>query len=181
MVTRRYADRKDWRRVIERGYCQTYLEIEGFTGYVSLLKVLKVTEPLYVTYNDKRICIVDDGYSWLQHFPLNEHHSVTTMFDAEGKIVQWYIDICHENGIENDIPWMEDLYLDIVILPTGDVIQLDVDELEEALVSGELNRDLYNIAWNEANKLKYLISRKEFDLINYSQGHKNLLMANITK
>ncbi|WP_240620311.1 DUF402 domain-containing protein [Peribacillus acanthi] len=31
---------------------------------------------------------------WLQQFPWGKNHSVTTMLDANGDIVQWYIDIC---------------------------------------------------------------------------------------
>lgn len=50
-------------------------------------------------YDTRDVCIVDDGYLLLQQFPFNKNHSVTTMFDAKGNIVQWYIDICLENGM----------------------------------------------------------------------------------
>lgn len=100
------------------------------------MKIDKVTGPLFVHYNDKSVCIADDGYTWLQQFPINRRHAVTTMFDSQGKIVPWYIDICKEIGVENNIAWMDDLFLDIVILPSGEVIQIDADELEEALVKG---------------------------------------------
>lgn len=53
-----------------------------------------------------------------------------------------YIDICYEIGIEN---W-DDLFLDIVALPTGEVIQQDEDELEEALESGSIYHKMYDLA-----------------------------------
>lgn len=116
-MKRKYGDRANWKRVTERRYAQTYLETVSFRGYVSLLQIIKVQEPLYVTYANQSICLADDGYMWLQQFPVGAHHAVTTMFDAEGQVVQWYIDICYRNGInEAGIPWMDDLYLDLIVL-----------------------------------------------------------------
>lgn len=34
---------------------------------------------------------------------INQHHSVTTMFDDKGQIVQWYIDICLANGVSENL------------------------------------------------------------------------------
>ena len=137
---RRYGDRSDWKRIIQREYTKSYVEKKEFTGHITLINMVKVTEPLWVQYGEKRICIVDDHYMWLQHFPIGKNYSVTTMFDANGEIVQWYIDICYEIGIENNVPWVDDLILDIVVLPTGEIIQLDDDELKEALESGSINQ-----------------------------------------
>lgn len=133
MLKRKYGDRAEWKRVIKRQYTQTFLDIEKFKGYVTLLHVQKVSEPLEVSYEKKQVCIVDDGYIWLQHFPIHEQHSLTTMFNAKGEVVQWYIDIAEKNGIENNIPFLDDLFLDIVVLPSGEIIQKDAEELEVAL------------------------------------------------
>ena len=179
MLERKYANRSEWKRVVERRYVQAYLDTNEFKGYVTLLKVIKVREPLHVQYNEKLVCIVDAGYSWLQHFPTNEQYSVTTMFNAEGEIVQWYIDICKENGIENGVPWIDDLYLDIIVLPTGEVILLDADELDEALSVGIIDKHLYELAWVEANRLIDLIKSEEFNLIKLSREHKEILSNKI--
>lgn len=58
------------------------------------------------------------------------------MFDNKGNIVQWYIDICLKNGLDRNIPWLDDLFLDIILLPSEEVIQKDADELEEAYLNG---------------------------------------------
>ncbi|MBO1511112.1 DUF402 domain-containing protein [Metabacillus bambusae] len=176
MLKRKYGDRPDWKRVIKKEYRQLFLDTEGFKGYISLIKINSVLEPLYVQYGEKRFCIVDDNYIWLQHFPSEQRYSVTTMFNPKGEVVQWYIDICKQNGIENNVPWMDDLFLDIVVLPTGDVIQKDTDELEDALNQGIIDEALYNIAWIENNNLKELIKANKFDLMKLTKKHKNLLL-----
>lgn len=176
-MKRKYADRSDWQRVLERGYAQTELETEQFKGYISLIQLVKVSEPLYVSYSGNRICIGDDGYLWLQQFPSDAHHTVTTMFEPSGKLVQWYIDISYQNGLnEEHIPWMDDLYLDIVVLPTGEIIQKDADELEDALLNGSIDRSLYNLARHEAARLHSLIKEKNFTLLCLAEDHKNLLL-----
>lgn len=167
--------RSEWKRIIERNYSQSYLDTKEFKGYVTLLHTIKVAEPLSVRYGEQKVCIVNDGYMWLQHFPLDKYHSVTTMFDASGEIVQWYIDICLRNGIENGIPWMDDLFLDIVVLPSGEVIEKDADELEAVLTKGIIDTSLYNLAWNEVRNITNLISADIFDLIKLSNSHKEML------
>jgi predicted RNA-binding protein associated with RNAse of E/G family len=156
---------------------QLYLETDSYKGHISLLKITKVTEPLHFKYNDNRVCIVDDG---IQQFPSDKHHSVTTMFDAKGRIIQWYIDICYMNGFdEENVPWMDDLYLDIVVLPTGEVILKDADELEEALRSGTINKSQYDLAKREAGLLISQVQDGKFTLMELSEEHKDLLLKKL--
>lgn len=181
-MKRKYGDRSDWKRVLDREYVQSYLETDNFKGYLSLLKITKVNEPLYVKYADENICIVNDGYLWLQQFPSDKHHSVTTMFDEKGQIVQWYIDICATNGVsEDNVPWMDDLFLDIVVLPSGEVIQKDSEELNEALLNGIIDRSLYDLANQEASMINSLIKDKNFLLLHLSKEHKDILLPMLQK
>ncbi|WP_308634902.1 DUF402 domain-containing protein [Paenibacillus silvisoli] len=179
-LKRKHGDRADWKRVLEREYAQAYLDDEHFRGHITLLNLFKVTEPLYVSYGDKRICIVNDGYAWLQQFPSDRHHAVTTMFDDKGQVVQWYIDICCKNGVGPDeVPWMDDLFLDIVVLPTGEVIRKDADELEEALASGAIDSALYQLAKEEADRLISLIHESRFALLHQSDNHRVYLLEKL--
>lgn len=181
-LKRKYGDRSDWKRVLEREYAQSYLETDHFKGYVSLLKIAKVKEPLYVKYSDQTICIANDGYLWLQQFPCDKHHSVTTMFDEKGQIVQWYIDICYMNGVsEDNVPWMDDLFLDIVVLPSGEVIHKDSEELDEALLNGTIDKYLYHLARQEASRIHSLIQDKNFALLQLSKEHKDILLQRLQK
>lgn len=182
LLKRKYGDRSDWKRVLEREYAQSYVENDNFKGYLSLLKIGKVNEPLHVKYFEQDVCIVDDGYLWLQQFPLDKHHSVTTMFDEKGQIVQWYIDICYMNGVSKEnVPWMDDLFLDIVVLPSGEVIQKDSEELDEALLIGTIEKSLYNLAKQEANSINSLIKEGRFTLLQLSEEHKDILLQMLQK
>lgn len=178
-LKRKYGNRSEWKRVLQSKYAQSFLDSKEFNGYITLLHTIKVTEPLFVSYGKKNLCIVDNGYMWLQQFPLEKNHSVTTMFDANGKIVQWYIDICLRNGIKNGVPWMDDLFLDIVLLPSGEMIEKDAGELEDALSDGIIDKHLYDLAWNEFNILKSLIGKGRFELIKLSNNHRKILFDSL--
>lgn len=179
MLKRKYGDRSDWKRVIERKYAQSYVDTNDFTGYITLLNTIKVAAPISVRYGKNDVCIVDDGYLWLQQFPLKKNHSVTTMFDNNGDVVQWYIDICTAIGIENNVPWMDDLFLDIVVLPSGEIIEKDAQELEDALSNRIIDKPLYDLAWSEMEKLKSLIIEGNFELLRLSDSHKEILIKNL--
>ncbi|MFO1444870.1 DUF402 domain-containing protein [Bacillus sp. Bva_UNVM-123] len=179
MLKRKHADRSSWGRVLKSKYAQTFLETNEFIGYITLIKVDKVTEPLIVHYGENRISIVDNGYMWLQQFPKNTNHSMTTMFNPNGEIIQWYVDICLRNGITNNIPWLDDLYLDIILLPSGEIFLKDVEELDEALLNGIVNESQYTLAWDEANKIVSLVKSKDFNLINLADFHKEILVEKL--
>jgi len=105
-LKRLYANRPGWHRVTKRRFFLSHLDTPEYRGYVTLLCIDGVLRPLWKELDGRRICIVDAGFSWLQHFPANKHYAVTTMFDAGGQIVQWYIDICKEHGVgDHNIPW----------------------------------------------------------------------------
>lgn len=174
-MKRKFGDRSEWKRILDRTYVQTYMEASEFKGHITLLHLKKVAAPLTVNYEDHHpICIADDGYFWLQHFPADEKYSVTTMFDNNGEIVQWYIDICHQIGFDQ-VPWLDDLFLDLIVFPSGKVIQKDIIELEEALAQGIINKELYNIACDEANHLLNLLQKDNFPLLQLSAKHKKAL------
>lgn len=179
MLKRKFADRTEWKRILKRKYAQKYMNTSDFTGYITLLHTIKVAEPLWINYGYKKVSIADVGYMWLQQFPLNKNHSVTSVFDVSGDIVQWYIDITYKNSVENNVPYMDDLFLDIVLLPLGELIEKDADELEEAFSKGMIDRSLYDLAWSEHRKIKSLILKEQFDLITFSEGHKNLLKESL--
>ncbi|WP_409342304.1 DUF402 domain-containing protein [Paenibacillus sp. MBLB4367] len=180
-MKKKYGDRPDWKRVAKRAYAQEFVETESFTGYITLIRIDQVTEPLFARYGDKKKCLADEGYMWLQHFPIGSLHSVTTMFDSTGQIVQWYIDICQEVGLdERKVPWFYDWYLDLIVLPSGEVIQKDADELEEALSNRAISDDCYNQACDEARRLTELITEEKFELLSLSEPHRQMLLAKLS-
>ncbi|WP_249878288.1 DUF402 domain-containing protein [Niallia circulans] len=75
--------------------------------------------------------------------------------------MQWYIDICLEIGIEKNVPWMDDLFLDIVMLPSNEIYLLDKDELENAYKENSITKHQYNLAWKEANGIIEQLKRDQ--------------------
>ncbi|QTD42570.1 DUF402 domain-containing protein [Sporosarcina sp. Te-1] len=172
MLKRKFGSRYDWKRILRRGYAEKYFETADFEGYVTLLQMHEVKEPLVKVYGGTPVCIVDEGYSWLQHFPANQRYSVTTVFDASDQIVQWYIDICKVNGYcETNGPWMDDLFLDLIYLPSGRLIEKDADELEAAHSERIITSEEYSQAWDDFNKLKQAILKNQLRLLELTKVH----------
>ncbi|WP_409274545.1 DUF402 domain-containing protein [Neobacillus sp. SCS-31] len=179
MQKRVFGNRPGWKRIIKRRYAQSYLDTQEFKGYVTLLHTVEVASPLVVDYEERQVCIVDSGYFWLQQFPEEKNHAVTTMFNSSGEVVQWYIDICLQNAAENGVPFYDDLYLDLVVFPSGEVILKDADELDEALAKGFINGAQYDLAWKEAEYLKRLLANSDFLLLKLAHDHRDLLLEKL--
>ncbi|MGE7978563.1 DUF402 domain-containing protein [Psychrobacillus sp. NPDC093200] len=175
-MKRKYGNRSDWSRILKRQYIFKDTFSEQFTGGISLLHLVEIGEPLWVNYDSQKICIVDDGYMWLQQYPNEENYTVTTMFNHNGEVVQWYIDICYRHGVDYNGPWWDDLFLDIIVLPSGDYYLIDEDELEEALLKGQINYQQYNHAKQTADKIMDELKENKFDILKQSKAHKNLLL-----
>ncbi|MEK5037691.1 hypothetical protein [Sporosarcina sp. FSL K6-3457] len=65
MLKRKFGSRYDWKRVKERAYTELFIETEAFKGYVTLLHMREVREPLYMSYEGRTICLADHGYYWM--------------------------------------------------------------------------------------------------------------------
>jgi predicted RNA-binding protein associated with RNAse of E/G family len=80
---------------------------------------------------------------------------------------------------ERGVPWYEDLYLDIVVSPSGETLLLDVDELDEALRRQEITRGQYDFAWRQASSLLDALEFDLFALLWLSDAHHEQLAAAI--
>ena len=175
MLKKRFANRPDWKRVSERKFVMMEGCEKDFEGTVTLLKMEKVTEPLFVHYDEHALCIVDHGYSWLQHFPVGKPYALTTVFNKMGEVMQWYIDVCQNIERNEGIPYWVDMFLDIVVLPSGEIFLLDEEELEEALEERVISQIQYDFAKQEAAKLMELIKEEKLPLLFIAHKHKKEL------
>ncbi len=98
-------------------------------------------------------CIMDNNYKWLEFYDYNSKIKLTAIYDENSQIIEWYFDIARKIGKENDVPYEDDLYLDVVVTSTGEIILLDEDELQAAYDRLEVTREDYDMAYNEANQL----------------------------
>ncbi|MBL0387154.1 DUF402 domain-containing protein [Tumebacillus sp. ITR2] len=154
------------------------VEADGFRGRVSLLHMDRVAEPFIWKYNcGSPLKLMASGYQWMDHLPFDGHYVLNTVFNEDGQIVQWYIDIMKQHGLTDDgVPWYDDLYLDLVVLPTGEVFLLDEDELDEALRDGVITQEDYDLAWRETRRLQAEIAAGTFPNPKWAE-HRHLLLG----
>lgn len=115
-----------------------------------------VAEPFMVHAGDATICIIDENYVWIELYPDDETYAITIKYDDKDNLIEWYFDVAKEVGIENGIPYEDDLYLDLLILPGGSSMILDEDELEAALRNGFVTKEDYDLAYGTLHKLQSL-------------------------
>ena len=158
--------RSDWRRILKRDYACRSCEINGAREMESLLTIREITEPLRVRRGTEWVTIVEKGYRWVQIAREGAFVWLTAMFDEHGQFLQMYFDVTAGNRFDTpDDPCFRDMYLDVVVTPTGEMMVLDQDELDEALAQGEITSEEHDHAelvcrslckWLEAHRLEVL-------------------------
>lgn len=157
--------KKRFANAVEGIYKQKRVNNETFKGYICNVKIQNVKKPLVVNNGLSNVCIKDNNYEWFELYPDNANYAITIMYDNKNNLIEWYFDIAKEIGTQNGIPYEEDLYLDMVVLPNGQKLILDEEELYAALKSGEIQPKEINLAYTT---LKYLEE-------NYVDNFENLL------
>jgi uncharacterized protein len=166
------ADRPNWKRVTERTFDAAHKAEGCFKGNVTAIHLKKVSDPLVVQYKNHQVCIADSGYIWLQHFPEGKKYTVTTVLDQNGDVVQFYIDICMDHGVNDDgIPWFLDLYLDIVILPDKEIFILDDNELIDAFNNEVITDKEMNLAHQTVEEVLSMYKKGEFEDLKICEKH----------
>ncbi|MFJ8355059.1 DUF402 domain-containing protein [Bacillus paramycoides] len=158
-MKRKYGDGSTWKRLIEKTY--TVKQVEA--GMLGILDIKKVREPSYKEYNGKELCIAGDEYTWMQYFINGKNFAITAMLDDQKKLVQYYIDVTKLYKIdERGLPYFDDLYLDVVLLPNGEIYVLDEDELEDTYSMGDITKEEYELAWHITKWIVETIKKGEF-------------------
>ena len=96
--------------------------------------------------------------------------------NEKDEIVVWYIDIINSQGYDEDgIPYIEDLYLDVVVYPDGKLIVDDMDELEKALQENDIKEEQFDLAIKTSMKLKGGLLSNINEFIKYTKECYDLL------
>ena len=160
--------RTDWCRLLEKSYAVRDCAPWGYPGRESILRIHKVSQPLWVKEGYGRICIADAGHSWVQVACQDQPYWLTAMFDRKDRFLQIYFDIARPPCFDDpDDPTFEDLYLDVVLTSKLEVAILDREELEEALKSGEIDRETYDFALAACEKLLVWLEENKQELVDY--------------
>jgi predicted RNA-binding protein associated with RNAse of E/G family len=141
-----------------------------FDGYLGFIKIQEVREPQIWKFNGEDIVVCDKGVTWLSILPNDDWYCITAMFSEKEEILVWYIDMIAGQGIDKDeVPYIDDLYLDLVVYPDGTIIEDDMDELEYALVTKDITEEQYHLAIETSDKLKKKISYNILDFVKYTK------------
>lgn len=156
--------------VDEKNFKYMYIDEEDFKGYLGQIHIIKANQPpkdLGEDYIER----ANSGCKWLEFYPESSNVAMTVAFNHENKILNWYFDIINEVGIENDNPYFEDLYLDVTLTPKNKMELLDEEELEEALKTGDITKEQYDMAYKTAKELMKKIDGKQENLIKFSNKY----------
>ena len=130
------------------------IDKDYFSGYVCNINFDKVDNPIKVKVQDKEYYIRNDNYTWYEIYPDNANYALTIMYDENNNLIEWYFDVSKKIGVEDGIPYEDDLYLDLVINPMGESTILDKDELKDALDKKDITIDDYKLAYKIIDMLQ---------------------------
>lgn len=160
-MKKRFSNATGNKNILEKEFRYKYFKDKDFEGYISFLRLVKVEKNWYVPRDNRESdCIQAKDYIWLSIYPIGKNYGITAMLNDKKEIVEWYFDITNSTGIENDIPYIEDLYLDIVITNKDELIILDEDELEEAYENNTITKEQYEIVIKQKEELIQKYSNK---------------------
>ena len=137
----------------------TIKKLEEKNTYITLKEVKAVEQPYSVYINGERVKKLDKDFTIIEYTPLDKKYNVRIHVNDKKEILEYYFDIIAENKIKDGIPFYNDLYLDVVYFQPaatkeGTYIQLvDCNELEEALKENIIDKEQFDMAYIEAEKL----------------------------
>ena len=116
-------------------------------------------------------CILDNNYKWLEFYNYSSRIKLTAIYDENNKIIEWYFDIARKIGKDNGIPYEDDMYLDVVVTPSGDIILLDEDEFKDAYDRKEMTKAEFDEAYKIANELMKKLNENKDQLKEYTDNY----------
>lgn len=150
----------------------TIKKLQDKNTYITLKEVKAVEQPYNVYINGERVKKLDKGFTIIEYTPLDKKYNVRIHLNEKKEILEYYFDIIAENKIKDGIPFYNDLYLDVVYFQPaatkeGTYIQLvDCNELEEALKENIIDKEQFDMAYIEAEKLMKELKEKKNWYVN---------------
>lgn len=137
----------DWDFVMQKQKSENY--------YLSIKKINEIDQPFIVDISGKSVVYIDNGYYILEFTPLEQFYNARVFLDRNAEVLGYYFDISRGNGVEENIPYYDDLYLDIIHCPADNdfTVIVDEDELLAALNTGKITREEFDLANEVCSKL----------------------------
>ncbi len=114
--------------------------------------------------------VADDNFKWLVAAPKYENYVITMYMDQNMKTILWYIDMIDGQGIDEDgVYFYNDMFLDLIVLSSGEIIEDDRDEFERALIMGVISQEQYELVKKTALELKKKVCEDSNWISTYCQ------------
>lgn len=135
-----------------------------------LIHIEKVKEKQVWGFLDGRPVVADDGFQWLVIVPKYKNYVITMYMDQNRKTILWYIDMIDGQGTDEDgVCFYNDLFLDLIILDSGEIVEDDRDELDMALAQGVISKEQYTRVNETALYLKERLRINSNWILDYCQ------------
>ena len=137
----------DWDLIIQKRKSENY--------YITIKRINEIDTPFIVDVTGKKKVCIDNGYYIIEFTPLDQYYNVRIFLNRDANVSGYYFDISGENGVEENIPYYDDMYLDIIYCPDDNNFLkiVDEDELIEALTEGKITKEQFEQAKTECSKL----------------------------
>ena len=110
------------------------------------------------------------GFQWLVIVPKYKNYVITMYMDQNRKTILWYIDMIDGQGTDEDgVCFYNDLFLDLIILDSGEIVEDDRDELDMALAQGVISKEQYTRVNETALYLKERLRINSNWILDYCQ------------
>ncbi len=169
-----YADRQNDSNILSKSFNKSFKIAESqddcFRGKITLIQLNKVKKKFIAKRPDGREeRVIDDNYKILTFFPEKGSYCFSAMYNSNCNILQWYFDILKSDCKYNSgIPYGEDMYLDVVVLPNGEFYILDEDELKDALDKKIITIDDYTRAYKTMKSIENMLNSNFNKLKNFT-------------
>ena len=153
-----------WSSILRKRYKQQVFSREDFRGIVGLLYIDESTQDTFWELKGMPVEVCGKGMKWLQMMPEERNCVITAMISPENTINLFYIDMIGGGGLdeEDQIAYFDDLFLDLIIHPSGIFHVDDRNELDDAYAQGKITKELYEHALMTCENLQEQLS-KHFD------------------
>ncbi len=163
-MKKKHADYSKIKDILEKEFKKLDTKNDPEFGTVCLLNAKKVEKKWRVPRENGEEVILDMGYRWLTLYPRDENYAIIAVFNSKSELVEFYFDIAKKVKYKARVPYIIDLYLDVVFTKENDVIFLDEDELEEAFKLLDIKQKDYELAKKTADKIvNRYHNQEEFD------------------
>ena len=136
-------------------YYQMRLETADFRGLAGVIRLTDGHDCFWHMPRMGKVAVCGAGMTWLQLIPDGQNHVLTVKFNPKGRVNVWYADVIDRIEFDEDgVAAFVDMYLDVIFSPKGDLKVDDADELDAALLSGDVTAEQHALALAEGDRIR---------------------------